>query len=725
MDPLKTMATDFPEKPDENSGPAAGDPACDSPDNHFRTGFGKHRRTKQLAKRLITGAAIALLCVATAAANPPAPSLKPAHVVQSAWLGASDLSLLTRAMDAADSEDWPLTRSLLSRIADPAAQALVRWRLAINGNAGAGFSDLMKASEEFRFWPDSNQIYEQLEATIPRSTLTADERIAWLTNRGPQTGEGVLALASAYESQGLRDDLSRVVKDAWRTRVMTPSSVAMLQSRYSYLLNDEDNYARADMFLWRGDTKSAQALQPDLSSSRRAIIEARIGLMRSVKNVDKLVNVVPIAYVDEPGLLYERARWNERKGRDAEELNLLLRVNGESAPQIGRDDIWDEKQSVMRRMIRERNYATAYQLAAGHGLSSGEAFRDAEWTAGWLSLTKLGDSIRAEKHFRVFAAGVTTPISIARAQYWLAEALKAQGRLEESNAAYETAAAYPYVFYGQLAAEKVKARRPEATLISFPPLTPPTDEERAAFARQPMVRAAILLAETGRVATFERFCFALDDTLTTPAEHQMLFDISAGYLEMRAAVRSAKSGLGRGLVAPEAVFPVLPLPPSPRTGSAEPAMVLALARQESEFNHRAISSADARGLMQMVPRYAQAEARMVGLPFRSSWLTDDPQYNLRLGRGFLDDLVDSFGGSYILAAAAYNAGPSRARQWVSDYGDPRAGTDPVDWIESIPFAETRNYVMRVLENTQVYRNRLTGKPAEIRLSEDLRRGRPT
>jgi soluble lytic murein transglycosylase len=238
------------------------------------------------------------------------------------------------------------------------------------------------------------------------------------------------------------------------------------------------------------------------------------------------------------------------------------------------------------------------------------------------------------------------------------------------------------------------------------------------------VRAAILLAESGRLASFERFSYAIDDMLQTAPEHQMLFDIAAGYLEMRAAVRGAKAGLGRGLVAPDAVFPLIDLPKSPRTGSAEPALVLALARQESEFNPRAVSQADARGLMQMVPRYAQAEARLVGLPYRASWLTDDPSYNLKLGRGFLDDLVDDFNGSYIVAAAAYNAGPSRARQWIRDFGDPRGGTDPVDWIESVPFAETRNYIMRVLENTQVYRHRLTGQPAEIRLAEDIARGRP-
>jgi len=677
-----------------------------------------------LVRGLVAGAAIAALCVASAAANPPAPSLKPTPAIQSTWIGAPDLVLLNRALEAADQNQWGQVRSFLSRLGDPAAQALVRWRIATNGNAGTGFSDLMAATEEFKGWPDGSQILDQIESTITRSPMTAAERIAWLTARGPQTGDGILALADAYNSQGLREDMQRVIATAWRTRAMTPATVQAIQSAYGSMLSAEDYYGRADMFLWRGDTKSAQALLPKLSSDRKAVVEARIALMRSAKNVDKLVNAVPAPYTDDPGLLYERARWNERRGRQAEELNLLLRINGEGAPQAGREDIWGEKQSVMRRMIREKNYATAYQLAAGHGLTSGEAFRDAEWIAGWLALSKLGDAVRAEAHFRTFAGGVQTPISVSRAQYWLGEALKAQGKTEDANAAYSLAAAYPYVFYGQLAAEKIRDVKPDAVVINFPPVPTPTDDERAAFARRPGVRAAILVAETGRLDLFERFCFALDDVLETPAEHQMLFDIAAGYLEMRAAVRGAKAGLGRGLVAPDAVFPVVSLPPSPRSGSAEPAMVLALTRQESEFNHRAISGADARGLMQMIPRYAQAEAKMVGLPFRSSWLTDDPQYNLRLGRGFLDDLVDDFGGSYILAAAAYNAGPSRARQWIKDFGDPRAGTDPIDWIESIPFSETRNYVQRILENTQVYRYRLSGQPTTIRLTEDLHRGRP-
>lgn len=683
------------------------------------TGFGK-QMSRWIAGLLLSTA----LAGAAAAQAPSAPSLKPARTAQSSWMESTEFALLARALDAADDARWTEVRAALGRLADPGAQALLRWRLATDSTAGMGFADLSKAMEEFKDWPDFDKIAEQAEATIIRSSMTAEERIAWLKSRGPRTGDGVLALADAYNSAGKREDMLAAVRNAWRTRPMSFTAAAAIQTIYGGDLSPEDHYARADMFLWRADASSATSLLPKLSAGRKKLVEARIGLMRNRKNVDALIAAVPAEYMDDPGLCYERARWSERRGRQQTELDFLLKIHGESAPEVGREDIWAEKQSVMRRLIRERDYKTAYDLAAAHGLVSGETFRDAEWTAGWLALEKLRDLTKAEKHFRTFAAEVVTPISVARAQYWLGELLTAQNKAPEAQAAYEAAAKYNYVFYGQLAAEKLRATKPELAKIGFAATAAPTDEERAAFAKRTPVRAAILLAETGRLASFERFSYALDDTLQTPVEHQMLFDIAAGYLEMRAAVRGAKAGLGRGLVAPDAVFPLMDLPKSPRTGSAEPALVLALSRQESEFNPRAVSSADARGLMQLVPRYAQAEARMVGLPYRSSWLTDDPAYNLRLGRGFLDDLVDDYAGSYILAVAAYNAGPSRVRQWIDELGDPRGQVDPVDWIESVPFAETRNYIQRVLENMQVYRYRLTGQPVDITLSKDLKRGGP-
>jgi len=670
-------------------------------------------------------AGLAAVFVAEAAgALPSAPSLKPQEQRQSAWLAPADFSRLSRALEAADENRWNDVRGALNAIDDPAAKMLLRWRMATDGNSAMGWSDLSRAAEDFATWPDASRILDGAEIRVATSSLTAAERIAWLTARGPTTGEGALALADAYNSAGRPTEMERTIREAWRTKSMTADAASAMQFSYAAILTPEDHWARVDMLLWRGGVSASQPLLGKLSSGRRNLADARIALMQNKKNVDGLVQAVPEEYANDAGLLLERARWREKRGQVQGEQELLLRIRGVDAAPVGREAIWNEKQSVIRRLIRERDYQTSYLLAAGTGLTEGEAFRDAEWMAGWLALAKLGNAPQAEGHFRQLILGVETPISVARAQYWLGEALRAQNRSAEAQAAYEAAARFGYVFYGQMAAERLAETHPGVKTLAFAPVAAPTDAERAAFAQRPFVRAAVLLAETGRLASFERFSNQIDDQLETPQDHQMLFDIAQGYLETRAAVRGGKAGLARGLIAPDAVFPVLALPPSPRTGSAEPALVLALSRQESEFNPRAISSADARGMMQMIPRFAQAEARMVGLPFRQSWLTDDPTYNLRLGRGFLDDLVDEFNGSYILATAAYNAGPSRARQWIRDFGDPRGQVDPVDWVESIPFAETRNYIQRVLENTQVYRHRLSGLPTQLRLADDLGRGRP-
>jgi hypothetical protein len=279
------------------------------------TGFGKQM---SWVRRVSLGcvAVAALGTAAVAFANPPAPSLKPAAAAaaKSVWIEAADFSLLVRALDAADANQWSQVKTLLGRISDPAAQALVRWRILTDGNGGSGFNELRAAVEEFKDWPDRDKIEDQMEITIQRSPLTAEERISWLAARGPRTGEGVLALADAYNSQGRTDDMYRVAREAWRTRPMGSETARTLQAMYGAQLTEDDHYARADMFLWRGDTASAQAMVSKLSSGRKAVIEARIALIKNGRNIDKLVGAVPQAYADDAGLLYERARHAERQG---------------------------------------------------------------------------------------------------------------------------------------------------------------------------------------------------------------------------------------------------------------------------------------------------------------------------------------------------------------------------------------------------------------------------
>lgn len=660
-----------------------------------------------------------------AAALPTAPSPKPRETHSSTLMPDAEFQRLCNALDAADEGRWADVRTAQARLSDPAAKMLLQWRLATDAGSNLGFSELTKTLSDLKDWPDLDKAQAMAELVIQNSGLPPDKRTEWLRAAGPRTGDGMSALADALAYSAQPKEGLEVARAAWRTQELSDQTVIHIRDTYSNDLTPEDHWARTDMLLFRGDLKDAKAMMPLLAPGRRALADARIALEENRKKIDAVLDAVPPEYNDDAGLLLARAKWMERRGDDAGTQTMLMRIKGSQASPFGRDEIFSEKQSVIRRLIRERDYAGAYALSSDHGLTSGDAFRDAEWLAGWLALTKLNDAVKAEAHFRTFLDGVTSPISVARGNYWLGRALAVQNRDIDAQIAYAAAAKFNFVFYGQLAAEKIESVNPDARTVSFDATPPITDEMRAAFVQKPLVRAAILLAESGRQASFERFSFQIDDTLESGAEHQMLFDIGQSFLEPRAALRGAKAGLARGLVAPDAVFPIITLPTSLRTGSAEPAMVLALTRQESEFNPRAISGADARGLMQIVPAYAKDEARKVGMAYKSSWLVDDPSYNLKLGRGFLDDLVDRFGGSYLLATAAYNAGPSRVVQWLRDYGDPRVDVDPVDFIESIPFSETRNYVQRIMENTQVYRQRLSGQPTQEKLGEDLKRGRPT
>jgi soluble lytic murein transglycosylase len=483
-----------------------------------------------------------------------------------------------------------------------------------------------------------------------------------------------------------------------------------------------DHSDRVDGLLWRDDRASAQRILNRLGSADRAVALARIALQtRRSKGLSKTLAAVPASRRDDPGLLHDRVRYMRRAGRPEDALPLVLRLRGVDAPSFAREALATEQRLFIPRLLRSGQRSAAYRIASEHGLTSGETFADREWLAGWLQLRFLNDPAKADAHFARLDANVRTPVSRARALYWRAQALKALGRPEEAQARLGEAADLPFTFYGQLAATE----RDPAAVLSLGDSPTIDDATRAEFANRELVRVLRIMAETGSRQDFELVSFALDDQLTTPAEHEMLAAVARESGFYRTAVRSAKAGMRRGIVAKEAAYPLLSMRGDAQLPSRpEPAFIHAIIRQESEFDIEAVSPVGARGLMQLMPATAQATARMIGLPYDRSRLTIDGDYNITLGAAHLQDLVEGFNGSYIMAAAAYNAGGSRPRQWNEDWGDPRSGAiDPIDWIELIPFSETRNYVMRVLENLQMYRYRMAGTPTPIRLRDDLQRGK--
>ena len=143
-------------------------------------------------------------------------------------------------------------------------------------------------------------------------------------------------------------------------------------------------------------------------------------------------------------------------------------------------------------------------------------------------------------------------------------------------------------------------------------------------------------------------------------------------------------------------------------------IILAITRQESEFDPKANSYAGAKGMMQLMTYTAKLVAKQMNVRYSKNRLTADPEYNIRLGTYYFNSLLNEYGEVYPFAIAAYNAGPRRVRSWRKINGDPSKNTiDYVNWIELIRFEETRNYVQRVLENANVYRYMLSGQPIKL------------
>jgi soluble lytic murein transglycosylase len=341
------------------------------------------------------------------------------------------------------------------------------------------------------------------------------------------------------------------------------------------------------------------------------------------------------------------------------------------------------------------------------------AFAELESLAGWLALNKLGDAAAAERHFARLDAAVRSPVSKARAAYWRGRAAEVAKDPIAAQVFYARGARHSTTFYGQLAAEKAGVA--ELTLTPDPV---PTDAERLAFAQAEMPRAIQRLAAAGERQLVRVFALHHGAQVRSAAELALLVDTLKGLGETEAALLAYRRGARLGYVLHERGYP-LATPPAV-TGGAEPALVLAITRQESQFDPRVRSSADARGMMQILPGTGRLVARRIGMTWNDGLLWD-AEANMRLGSRYLGDLAEGFGGSYVLATAGYNAGPGRPREWVGFCGDPRsAAVDPLDFIECIPFGETRDYVMNVMSNYQVYQARLNGGRAALQLSRSLR-----
>ncbi|MGF1628177.1 MAG: lytic transglycosylase domain-containing protein [Kiloniellaceae bacterium] len=611
----------------------------------------------------------------------------------------ADRRLYTSALTLFEDGYFDLGISRARQGSHPLGNKIVDWLDYGRRNSGRSFNEISAFIQANPDWPGLFGLYRNAELLLP-ATFSPTEILTWFGDRPPITGKGALRNVAALWDSGQQDRARSTARQLWVDADFEPDEEGLFHTRFKVLLSPADEVARLQRLLWDRKAAAAQRQIQRVPADHAALARARLALIDNRPGVDALIERVPSGLRNDPGLIYERAVWRQRRGRHEGVVELLDIL----PPQMPQDTAWWRLRNwVVWRALDRNDYALAYRMSAQHGHVDGVPFADGEWQAGWVALKYLGQPEVAYGHFARLHDGVTSEISKSRGAFWAGEAASELGRAEEARRWYESAAAYPATFYGQLAGQRMgKEREPPAVALLVLP-----EAKRAAFEAKETVQAVRLLGQLEQSRLQDLFIARLRQDAKDLADYRLIVELANEQDRHDLALRTAKSARRDGHDLHPLLYPrrSLPIGPAP-----ESALVLAVMRQESEFYPKARSPVGALGLMQLMPATARQTAQRMGLPFSRDRLTDDPDYNVRLGQAYLNELLEQFDGSYILALAAYNAGPTRARNWIGLFGDPRnPAVDPINWIERIPFSETRNYVQRILESLVVYRD---GSPKE-------------
>jgi len=627
-------------------------------------------------------------------------------------LTAADIKIYQKAFDAVDHDRWTEAHALAAKAKNPLPAKVIQWLDLIRPGPGRDFGAMTTFLAKNPNWPLRGTLQAQAERVMPEG-MDAKSIVAWFKGRDPQTGKGATRLVEALLATGDTTRGTQVARDAWLTQDFSSGDEDDFLKSADPYLRPADDIARLDSLLWDGDEDQAKRMLDRVDQDHRLEATARMKLADQDRDAEDALADVPASLRRDPGLVYEVARYYRKQNQFDKAAAAL-----DPPPLKPRrpDKLWAEMENAARDALSEGSVSVAYRLAASHGSDNGNVFAEGEWLAGWVALRFLQEPDTALRHFSSLYKGTTSVFSKARGAYWAGRAEEARKNPTAADNWYKLAAGNLTIYYGQLAAMRLG----ESTALRIKTEPKPTPQETAAFDKDELVRVIRALNAIGVEQRTRSFLISLIKNADKLPQYRMIAILARQCDQPDLALMAAKYARNNGAEMADYLFPVIALPSG---GKVENAFVLGLIRQESAFNAQAQSPAGALGLMQLMPDTAQQMAKKMGVAkYKTARLTTDPKFNVTLGRAYLDNLVDRFDGSYVLATAAYNAGPGRVRQWIDQYGDPRrADTDVVDWIESIPYDETRNYVQRVMENLQVYRSRLTKGASNIALENDLRR----
>lgn len=668
-----------------------------------------NRTTRRQFLRGISGVSIAMML--------PAVALAPADA-QAASGTAVDAA--RRALAG----DYAAAGTLAAQSGDSSAIKLVELFYLRDHGSEAGYSRIMAFLNAAPDWPLNETLMKRAEKALYDNSESPAVVSQHFANRKPSTAYGNIAMARVAYASGNAAAGKTWLSKAWADSDVDADFEKKIAGEFGSKLSAGDHQQRwAQLIFDQKGESAARVAQKYLGGEYQTASNVAKALIDNVGGADKKFAGLSGGMKAQLPLLYVLTRWYRRHDNFDGARRILASVPGDPVA-MGNAEAWqDERRSSVRRSVgpmQRANWKTAYTIAKNHGLTSGDGAIDGEFLAGWVALRYLNQPQLAMGHFLKLQKIATNGTERARAAYWIGRSQLALGQMAPAKAAFKTAAAHTSVYYGQLAREEIGlGNKPEE-------IEPPgsSDGAKAAVARDEMVRAAMLLAQADGKNRMGIFLMPLAKRFETTDQLNAVANMLQTQVGTACALRFAKASAVQGHDIDAWAYPIYGLPNWAQVGKpVEKSLVFALSRQESEFDPSAGSSVGAQGLMQLMPGTAKLVAKQYGIGFQAGKLKD-ADYNVKLGAAHLADLVSNLNGSYVLTLVGYNAGPRRATEWVSYFGDPRGGkVDAVDWVECIPFNETRQYVQKVMQNLHVYRSRLA--PETVRpMTADLKRGSP-
>jgi len=607
---------------------------------------------------------------------------------------------------------WNSALKSSKKVKDKEFRTLVEWMyLKTTGNR-ATFTDYQNFIEKNKDYPRISRLRYLAEHKIYLKNNSPIAVINWFEKYPPISGMGKIKLSEALLEQGRNDEINLLIKKGWVEAKIRKNDLGYYRAKFKKFLNTDDHIKRADRLAWESKYWDLKRMLRYLPKDEKALYNARQILMSNSYGVDNAISNVPDHLKNEIGLQYDRLKWRNRRGRLEQSLEILYDNSNKTEEQLIRADLWwKQRESLVRSLVYKKKYKTAYKVASEHSLTSGANFAEAEWLAGWIAHAFLNSQEYAINHFLNFYNNVSYPISLARGAYWLGKSYQAMNDQEESDKYFKEGASFLTTYYGQLSFDELNSGN-KFKLIEQAQFSKDYEKE---FNKNRLIKHVILLKELNHTKYTKDILKHLADLNINEGSEVLAADLATKIERYDFAIQISKKASYEKRFYLKYNYPIITTPREiNKKNMPQPELILAIIRQESEFDRKANSYVGARGMMQLMKYTAKIVAKQAKLPYSISGLTNDPEYNIKLGSYYFNSLLENYNGVYPFAIAAYNAGPNRVKTWRKINGDPTKNQiSYINWVELIRFKETRNYVQRVLENINVYKYMLRKEPVTL------------